>query len=126
MNPIVINTVRAHKIGVPNKLQERYVIKHDELMISYLRYPREVSLLASAIFCSLGVRSGGGVTPLVSAILVRIFDASLVLDLEISQRGDSGSRVHEKRRKTSGATETILISLQEAISQPGKQSCQGK
>ena len=89
-------------------------------MISYLRYPREVSLLASAIFCSLGVRSGGGLTPLVSAILVRIFDASLVLDFEISQRGDSGSRVHEKRRKTSGATETILISLQEAINQPEK------
>ena len=63
---------------------------------------------------------------MVSAILVRIFDASLVLDFEISQRGDSGSRVHEKRRKTSGATETILISLQEAINQPGKQSCQGK
>ena len=126
MNPIVINTVRAHKIGVPNKLRERYAIRYDGLMISHLRYPREVSLLASAIFCSLGVRSGGGLTPLVSAILVRIFDASLVLDFEISQRGDSGSRVHEKRRKTSGATETILISLQEAINQPEKQSCQGK
>ena len=75
-------------------------------------------MLASAIFCNLGVRSAGGLTPLVSAILVKIFEASLVLAFEISQRGDSGSRVQEKRRKTRGATETILINLQEAINQP--------
>ena len=77
-------------------------------------------MLASAIFCSLGVRSGGGRTPFVSAILVRIFEASFVRDFEMSQRGDSGSNFQEKRRKTRGATETILINLQEAISQPGK------
>ena len=79
-------------------------------------------MLASAIFCNLGVRSAGGLTPLVSAILVKIFEASLVLALEISQRGDSGSRVQEKRRKTRGATETILINLQEAINQPEREN----
>ena len=60
-------------------------------------------------------RSAGVLTPLVSAILPRISVASLVLPLDTSHRGDSGSIRHVKKKRASGATETTLMIFQEAI-----------
>ena len=99
---MVVMTVLADIIGVAKRL----------------KYPREVSLFASATFSTLLSRSEGGRTPFVSAILVRMAVASLVRDLEISHLGDSGRNVHVKRRKTRGETDIILIILHDARSQP--------
>ena len=44
--------------------------------------------------------------------------ASWVRPLEINQRGDSGSICQEKKKRARGATETIFMIFQEAISQP--------
>ena len=99
---MVVMTVLADIIGVAKRL----------------KYPREVSLFASATFSTLLSRSEGGRTPFVSAILVRMAVASFVRDLEISHLGDSGRNVQVKRRKTRGETDIILIILHEARSQP--------
>ena len=88
------------------------------LLEKRLRYPNDSSLVAAESFSTRTLRSPGGLTLLVSAILVKISTASWVLPLVTNHLGDSGSILHVKKKRARGATETTLIGFHDAINHP--------
>ena len=75
---------------------------------------------STANISSLTSRSSGTAMPFVVPILVRISAACLVLELQTSHLGDSGTNLQETKKTNRGITEAILINLQEAKYHPIK------